>query len=414
MSDFIMAASGVLFFFLFAFLMFTFIVYAVSLFVRRSFPAFQPAVSIVIPSYNEEKNIAACLDHVLASTYPNHKLEVIVVDDGSSDATLEVVKSYSSVICLSQQHKGKSAALTLGARAARHDFIITIDADTTVDKDCIGHLVRPLFNQRIGATTGVCSVLNRNSLLGMFQYIEYRYNDLIKSSFSIVFNSGIWFFGALAAYRKSALEKVGYFKADTLAEDMDVALELKLAGYDTYNVKDAFSRTIVPETFTAFFRQRQRWWLGVLHALVKNKKLLSLRSSPSILFLYLNQFWWSIYSFVSLPIIIYQVHYWLPYNSQSVANFSGYIFRWFTLAGPFYVIYKIPVWGISLYSIFGVIAGLISTVMIIASLRLFREAWHPLNLLAIFFYFPYTIWLNLVTFISCLSFKRLRSQSFIG
>jgi len=411
--DIIMVIGGVIFLVLFAFLLFVFVVCFASIFVRRKFPDFEPKVSVVIPAYNEEANIAACIDSVLASGYPKGKLEVIVVDDGSTDRTVPIVRHYHSVRLVKGSHAGKSAALTLGAKSAKHQFVMTIDADTTIDTGCIRQLVRPLFQPKIGATTGISRVKNSASLLGMFQNIEYAYNDLIKTSFSRVFNNGIWFFGALACYRKPALEKIGHFKSTTMSEDMDVALELKLAGYTTYNVSEARSSTIVPGSFRDLYRQRRRWWLGVLQALVKNRRLFSLKSSPSINFLYVNQFWWSFYALISLPLIIYQVNFWLPSNSQSLSSLSGYLFRWFTLLGPFYVIYKIPVWGLSFYSFFGVLSGIISTIMIVASLLIFRNRLRLSNAIPIFLYFPYTICLNLIIFISLFSSKSLKNRFFI-
>ena len=412
--DMVMAAGGVLFFVLFVFLMFIFLVYIASLFIRRKFPDYEPSLSVVIPAFNEEKNIAACLDSVFASDYPRGKMgEVIVVDDGSSDSTVDIVKAYSSVKCISSQHAGKAAAITLGAKAARHEFVLTIDADTVLDKGCIRQLVRPLSDNSVGAVTGLCKVKNKSSFLGMFQNIEYHYNNLIKNSFSVVFNNGIWFFGALACYRKAAIAKVGYFKQHTLAEDMDIVLELKKAGYRTYCVKDAVSLTIVPDTILGFYSQRSRWWLGTLQALVRNRELFSLGASPSILFLYVNQFWWSFYSFISLPLIIYQVFYWLPSNSQSVISVFSYLFRWFSLAGPAYVVYKFPQWGFSYYSFFGVMGGIISAFMIVSGIRLFKDRLSFRNLFALFFYFPYTIAINLVTFISLLRSRSLRTKFFI-
>jgi cellulose synthase/poly-beta-1,6-N-acetylglucosamine synthase-like glycosyltransferase len=391
--------------------MFVFLVYIASLFVRRKFQDYEPPLSVVIPVYNEEKNISHCLDAVFASDYPKNKLEVIVVDDGSTDKTAEIVRKYP-VRFLSQHHKGKSEALTLGAKTASHEFVLAIDADTTIEKDCIKEIVKPLADQSIGATTGASKVKNMNALLGWFQNIEYLYNNLIRNSFSLVFNNGIWFFGAIACYRKSVLEKVGYFKTHTLTEDMDIALEIKKAGYKTYNVKDALGKTVVPSTLSSFYKQRSRWWMGVLQALVKNKELFSLKSSPSILFLYINQFWWSFYAFLSFPLIIYQINYWLPYNSETFMSLSSYLFRWFTLSGPLYVIYKIPEWGLSYYSLFGVMAGIISAFLITASFMLFKDARFK-NLFALFFYFPYTIVLNMITFISLLNFKRLKTRFFL-
>ena len=265
----------------------------------------------------------------------------------------------------------------------------------------------------VGAATGNSKVKNNKSLLGIFQNIEYHYNNLIRSSFSNLFNNGIWFFGALACYRKDVLKKINYFKTDTLTEDMDIALEIRKAGFTTINVYKATGFTIVPKTLRELYNQRARWWMGVLQSLVKNKQLFHRKSSPAILFLFINQFWWTFYAFLSLPAIIYQVNYWLPYNTTTFAALFGYLFRWFSLLGPIYVIYKIPEWGLSYYSFFGVLSGIISAFLIIASIRMFKDKLNIKNMVAIFFYFPYTIILNIIILLSLLRFSFLKNKFFI-
>ena len=251
---------------------------------------------------------------------------------------------------------------------------------------------------------------NKNSILGLFQNVEYNYNNLIKRSFSSVFNNGIWFFGAFACYRKSVLHKLNYFKKDTVTEDADISLEIYKYGYKTMNVYDAYGYVLVPTNFKDLFKQRTRWWMGVLQALKKNK-LFSFKSSPSIQFLYYNQYWWSFYAIVSIPLIIYQYSYWFP--KGSFYEIFMYTFRWFTVTGPFYVIYKISEWGISLYNIFGVTAGLISVLLILVSIFMFNDRKNPLNLIGVFFYFPYTIVLNIIILVSLIKIRFLKRQYFM-
>ena len=227
MKDIIMEMSSVLFIILFSFLAFIFVIFLISRFIKKKNFDFEPEISIIVPVFNEEKNIGECLDAILNSDYPEKKMEVIVIDDGSTDKTKDILKRYEKVNVLEQSHLGKAEALNLGVSKARYDFVLTIDADTIIDKSCIKEIVRPLADENIGATTGNSKVKNNNSIMGIFQNIEYHYNNLIRHCFSTVFNNGIWFFGALAAYRKSLLNDVGSFKKDTLTEDMDMALEIK-------------------------------------------------------------------------------------------------------------------------------------------------------------------------------------------
>ena len=402
MKDIIMFLSSVLFGILFSFLVFIFSIFIISRFFKRKYGNFEPKVSIVVPAYNEERNIEKCIASIFDSSYPKNKLDIIVVDDGSTDNTLKIIKKYKNVRVLKQNHLGKVEALNLGVLKSSHEFILTIDADTTLDKECIRELIRPFSDKSIGATTGNNKVRNHKSLISAFQNIEYHFSNLIRNSFSKVFNNGIWFSGSLACYRKTALKKIGYFKKDTLAEDQDIALEIKRAGYKTINTSTAFGHTIVPSRIKDLYKQRARWWIGTLQSIVKNKELFSRKASPSILFLYINQFWWSLYAFLSLPLIIYQINYWLPYNSHSIPSMLSYFFKWFSLMGPVYVLYKIPDFGISIYSIFGVLSGIMTTMLSISALKLFKDKVSLKNIFAIFFYFPYTIVLNIIILISLL------------
>ena len=408
MKDLIMFLSSILFGILFLFLVFIFSVFIASTFLNRKTKNFEPRVSVVIPAYNEGKNIGECLSSIFDSEYPKEKMEVIVVDDGSTDNTLKIVKKYKNIKVLKQNHLGKVEALNLGALNSSYEFVLTVDADTTLDKNCIKELLNPLLDKNIGATTGNNVVKNNKSLISSFQNVEYHFSNLIRNSFSKVFKNGIWFSGSLACYRKTALKKIGFFKKDTLAEDQDVALEMKKFGYVTLNVPSAFGYTLVPTKMSDLYKQRARWWIGTLQSIVKNKQLFSMKASGSILFLYINQFWWSFYAFLSLPLIIYQVNYWLPYNSQDIFSIFTYFFRWFSLLGPVYVLYKIPEWGVSIYSIFGVLSGIMTTILSIAALRMFKDRISIKNMFAIFFYFPYTIALNMIILVS-----RLRHRFWI-
>ncbi|HLC65004.1 MAG TPA: glycosyltransferase family 2 protein [Candidatus Nanoarchaeia archaeon] len=396
--DVIMAIGIVVFFILFLFLLLVAITILISLFRKISYSAYTTPISIVIPAYNEEKTIRPCIEAVLTAHYP--KKEIIVVDDGSTDATREIAKSFPGVKILQRNHHGKVEALNAGLRAASNEIVVTLDADTIIHPDCLVHIVAPLQEKDVAATSGSCRVSNKKNILTVFQNLEYHYNNLVRQGFSNLFHQGIWFFGALACYKKSVLLHIGGFKKETLTEDADVALELNREGYRTINVPEAYGYTNVPETFAGLYAQRKRWWKGVLQSLQKNKSSFSLKSSPSIIFLYLNQYWWSLYAFLSLPIIIYQIHYWFPQGSVEA---FAYLVRWFTVAGPLYVLYKLPEWGLSWYNIFGVLSGLISIAILLYAPHFFRERFSASNIIGVVFYFPYTIFLNAVICLSIIN-----------
>ena len=289
----IMGFGSCIFFLLFLFLMFICVATIFSFFQKSKFQEYEPKVSVVVPCYNEENNITSCLDSIYASDYPLKKIEVIVVNDGSIDQTLRILEDnknrYINFKIINAKHNGKTESLNLGVKNASCEIIFTVDADTLINKNTLKLLVQPFSDERVGATNGSCIVRNKKSILGMFQNIEYHYNNLIRYSLSSLFKEGIWFYGAFACYRKNVLEKVGYFKKDSMTEDADIALEIYSAGYKTINVHNAFGNVLAPSSLKGLIKQRTRWWIGVLQALKKNKKLFSVKSSPSILFLFINQ-----------------------------------------------------------------------------------------------------------------------------
>ena len=416
-TDMIMRLGSIVFAVLFLFLVFVFVTVIISIFKKEKYKDYKPKVSVVIPCYNEEENIKDCLDAVYGLDYPEEKIEIIVVDDGSRDSTLKIISNYKkehkNLIILKAKHKGKSASLNLGVKKAKYELILTVDADTIIYKNSLKMLVKPFSNKEVGATNGSCIAKNTNSLLGAFQGIEYHYNNLMRRSFSAVFKNVIWFFGAFACYRKEVLKNIRYFKKDTLTEDMDTAMEIYSHGYRTVNVYNALCLTLVPSGLKALFNQRARWWAGAWQTLGKNKTLFSFKSNPSILFLFVNQYWWSFFSVVSLPLIVYQIHYWLPVSSSSILEFFMYFFRWFSILGPVYVIYKIPVWGISTYNIFGVLSGIMSIFLITRAIYMFGDRMNLKNVFAIFFYFPYTIILNTIILTSLIRLIFLKRRYFI-
>ncbi|MBI2647427.1 glycosyltransferase family 2 protein [Candidatus Woesearchaeota archaeon] len=393
--------ASIIFGILFTFLLIILIVFIISRFIRREYVNFEPKVSVLTPAYNEEKNIGECIQSIFDSNYPKNKIEVIVVDDGSIDKTLGIVKKFKNVKLIKQNHLGKVEALNNGTLNSSYEYVLTIDADTTLHKDCIRELVKPFSDASVGATTGNNNVKNKGSFVSIFQTIEYHFSNLIRNGFSTTFNNGIWFSGSIACYKKSVLKKVGYFKKDTMAEDQDIALEIKRNGYKTINVSTATAYTIVPIKLKELYKQRNRWWIGTLQAIFKNRSLVYDKTSPSIWFLYFNQIWWSFYAFLYLPIIIYQINYWMPHST--ISGYITYFFRWFSLVGPAYVIYKIPEWGVSTYYIFGVMSGIVTAILAISALRMFKEKITIEHVFAIFFYFPYTILLNLMILISILA-----------
>ncbi|MBK0382267.1 glycosyltransferase [Pedobacter sp. SD-b] len=242
---------------------------------KNSNPSYPP-VSILIPAYNEEVTAVKTIDSLLALDYP--ELELLFIDDGSKDKTLEVIKkafgNNDKVKILSKTNGGKASALNYGISLSKHDFIVCIDADTQLNKDAIKNLLKGFELEDIAAIAGTVKVGNETNFLTKWQSIEYITSQNLDRRAFDVLNSITVIPGAIGAFRKKVLQEVGGFTSDTLAEDCDLTMRILKAGYIVKNCTTAIAYTEAPETFDMFLKQRFRWSYGVMQSFWKNRNAL--------------------------------------------------------------------------------------------------------------------------------------------
>jgi cellulose synthase/poly-beta-1,6-N-acetylglucosamine synthase-like glycosyltransferase/peptidoglycan/xylan/chitin deacetylase (PgdA/CDA1 family) len=235
---------------------------------------FAPPVTVVVPAYNEEVGIAAAVRSLAASDYPT--VEVIVVDDGSTDGTAAVVAAIDDprVRLIRRPNGGKPAALNTGIAAARHDIVVMVDGDTIFEPDTIANLVRPLEDPSVGAVSGNTKVGNRRGLLGRWQHIEYVIGFNLDRRMYDVLHCMPTVPGAIGAFRRTALAAVGGVSDDTLAEDTDLTMALNRAGWRVVYEESARAWTEAPSTLRQLWRQRYRWCYGTMQAMWKHRRAL--------------------------------------------------------------------------------------------------------------------------------------------
>ncbi|HXO04095.1 MAG TPA: glycosyltransferase [Candidatus Sulfotelmatobacter sp.] len=236
-------------------------------------PEYKPQVTVMIPAYNEESVIVDTVRSALASVYP--KLEILVIDDGSTDHTAELVRSNFGrdprVRLLLQPNRGKPAALNHALSEATGEIVVSIDADTIVDPEAVPRLVRHFVNPKVGAVAGNVKVMNRNKWLTRWQALEYiTSQNLEKRAFDLL-NCIPVVPGAAGAWRTDLLRANGGFSGDTVAEDTDLTLTIRRNGWKILYDEDAIGRTEVPDTVDALIRQRFRWTFGTLQAVWKHR-----------------------------------------------------------------------------------------------------------------------------------------------
>jgi len=239
-------------------------------------PVPPPGVTVLVPAHNEESVILQTVTSVLASDFPN--LHIIVVDDGSTDRTGELLdKNFGTeprVRIIHQVNRGKSAALSHAMAEASTEIVVTIDADTEIEPDAISKLVRHFSDPKLGAVAGNVKVGNRSRWLTRWQALEYiTSQNMEKRAFDLL-NCITVVPGALGAWRKEAIAAAGGITADTVAEDADLTIALRRLGWRIGYDEEAIAWTEAPETAGQLIRQRFRWTFGTLQAFWKHSDTL--------------------------------------------------------------------------------------------------------------------------------------------
>ncbi|HAS85896.1 MAG TPA: polysaccharide deacetylase [Candidatus Competibacteraceae bacterium] len=231
----------------------------------------------MVPAYNEEKVIAQTIASLLASDHPQ-QFEIIVVDDGSSDATYRIARESfahdARVKVFTKPNGGKPAALNFGLAQTRAEIIVALDADTVFTRDTLTKLVRHFANPRIGAVAGNAKVGNRINLLTRWQALEYITSQNLDRRAFDVLNCITVVPGAVGAWRRKLILQAGGFTDLTLAEDADLTMAIRRLGYAIVYEDEAVALTEAPDTVRGFIRQRYRWMFGTLQAAWKHRDVL--------------------------------------------------------------------------------------------------------------------------------------------
>ena len=287
----------------------------------RNLPAYQPPVSILIPAFNEERSINSTIHSLLQLDYP--EFEVVIVNDGSTDATLSLVirefslvefpeayrqriptekiraiyasTRYPNVRLVDKDNGGKADALNAGINGARYPLFCSIDADCILHPASLERVVRPfLEDSSTVASGGVVRVLNGctvkdgflekvelpQKFLPMFQNVEYLRAFLFGRMGWSPSNALLVISGAFGVFRKERVVAIGGYRTDTVGEDMDLVVRLhrqlreEQRSYRITFVPDPICWTEVPSDLKSLKNQRMRWQRGLAESLVPNVGLL--------------------------------------------------------------------------------------------------------------------------------------------
>ena len=233
-----------------------------------------PPVSVLVPCYNEGINVQETIRQALSLDYP--EFEVIAINDGSKDDTLQVLLDLAAenpclkVVNLAE-NQGKAMGLQAGSLLAKNEILIGIDGDALIDPHCAQWMVRHFVKYpEVAAVTGNPRIRNRSTLLGRIQVGEFssivgmikRAQRTLGRLFTVS--------GVITAFRKSAVREVGYWSPDALTEDIDITWKLQRAGWDVRFEPRALVWILMPETLKGLWKQRLRWAMGGIQVMFKN------------------------------------------------------------------------------------------------------------------------------------------------
>lgn len=247
------------------------------------------SVAVIIPAYNEELNISATALSVLSNTYK--PTEVIVIDDGSKDATSEKVAAlalhHPEIHLIRVTNGGKARALNIGIAYAKSDVVICIDGDTMFHPEAIGKLVRHFDDPTVGVVAGKVMPVWGDTLLNKFQTTEYIIGQNIdKEVFAGLEAIGV-VPGAVGAWRKSAIREGNGYPEDTIVEDQDLTLSFLESGYRVEYDGEAIAYTEAPSSVGDFMKQRFRWVFGTFQCFWKYRRSFFSMKKPGLGFIVL-------------------------------------------------------------------------------------------------------------------------------
>ncbi len=242
-----------------------------------------PFFSAIVPAYNEENSIGMTLQSLVNLDYPAEQMEIIVVNDGSTDKTKEIVEQFISehpshqIILRHQQNGGKAKAMNYGLSIARGEFFACLDADSFVSSNALQAML-PLFDEggeesaKVAAVCPLIKVKKPNTVLEKVQWYEYIIN-MFHRFLNARLNCLHVTPGPFSVYRTSIVRKIGGFDEKTITEDLEIAVRLQKHHYRILHTFDAIVETVAPSSWKALFRQRVRWYKGATDNTIQYKEL---------------------------------------------------------------------------------------------------------------------------------------------
>ena len=293
-------------------------------------------ISLLIPAYNEEANIRNALQTAIESSYSNK--EIIVIDDGSTDNTYKIAYEFAQkklikLIRREQSSGSKAGALNYGAAYATGDIIISVDADTLIERKALDEIAKYFEDKKIMAVSGNVRILSGDggvqNLLTKLQAYEYLISMEMGRRYNAILNSLLIISGAFGSFRKELFSGVGMYDKDTLTEDFDLTVKVRKSGAKLEFATESIGWTFCPNNWKTWRRQRIRWTQGQLRTLLKHKDITWTSGYRFVLIMSVYDMW-----FMDIVLLVARF-VWIPFL---VLYFTT---TWFYMMTFIFIIYMI-------------------------------------------------------------------------
>ena len=234
-----------------------------------------PKVTVMVPACNEEKCLAKTIKSLFRLRYPKEKLQIIVIDDGSKDRTLEIARGFEKygVLVLTKPNGGKGTALNMGLKHARGEFIACLDADSVVEPNALLKMLGYFRKKSVMAVTPSLKCSKPKTIWQRIQVVEFLLGVYLRKVFAYLGSIHVTP-GPFTVFRKEFFDKHGGYDTTTCTEDIEISLRIQSLGYEIENAVDASVYAVAMPTFKTTKSQRVRWYKGFIENTQKYKHIL--------------------------------------------------------------------------------------------------------------------------------------------
>lgn len=336
---------------------------------KKTAPLKLPSVSIIVPAFNEERNIYNCVQSLLNLDYPRNLLKIYVVNDGSRDGTRKICESYAKkglIRLINQKNQGKAAAMNNALKRVKTEYVVSMDADSIAEREFLRKMVAHADN-KISIITPAPKVMKKDNWIEKIQYVEYMFSIFLRKAFTF-FDSQYVAPGPGSMYKTEVLKKLGGFDTNSAVEDMEIAFRFFEKGYKLDNCENAYVYTRTPKSFKDLLKQRLRWYKGYFQTVAQYSHMRFNRKFGNLgLFLLpMNYVWVLLMIFITSSFLFNSVNT-LVNSAETVVLVNNDIV-------PLVTRMELPtVMNLSVYSIFFAIFSVLSIITIIVSIKVSGE-----------------------------------------